>query len=430
MNTPFGNTTYSNIGQALRAVFEQAVGDTQRPRSGPETAPTQKSVKLAVNTVELTTESVTQQNSYVSILDGLDVEKFAVDQSTRNEPHNGAVDHSTQNVLHDGAVDHSTQNVLHDGAVDHSTQNVLHRMIYTEEKRAERWNSVEEAVWDVLYDPLHRMNDIERSTRVFGRPVDLPLWAEVSDLQIKRGITNALVPRPAPLVPLQQPALQQQGVPQNLPGAGASPIAPTAPTMTGVPQKPIGLDRPQDTRATAIPGTPGHAATNIIDQYGALDPRGLTVDGNNSAAVTKIPKMATLLPPVGAIPKPGNDDEEDQRTDRSAGGSHIPNLAMGLGGVAAGTYGLAQGLASDGQIHRLRHAIDANQPEAFTQGRLPPNRTGLTHYEATMSPAVASAAIQLCYRPVDLTGLTKGNHTPQPHSHGAVRPSQIGVNSR
>ena len=417
MNTPFGNTTYSNIGQALRAVFEQAVGDTQRPRSGPETAPTQKSVKLAVNTVELTTESVTQQNSYVSILDGLDVEKFAVDQSTRNEPHNGAVDHSTQNVLHDGAV-------------DHSTQNVLHRMIYTEEKRAERWNSVEEAVWDVLYDPLHRMNDIERSTRVFGRPVDLPLWAEVSDLQIKRGITNALVPRPAPLVPLQQPALQQQGVPQNLPGAGASPIAPTAPTMTGVPQKPIGLDRPQDTRATAIPGTPGHAATNIIDQYGALDPRGLTVDGNNSAAVTKIPKMATLLPPVGAIPKPGNDDEEDQRTDRSAGGSHIPNLAMGLGGVAAGTYGLAQGLASDGQIHRLRHAIDANQPEAFTQGRLPPNRTGLTHYEATMSPAVASAAIQLCYRPVDLTGLTKGNHTPQPHSHGAVRPSQIGVNSR
>jgi hypothetical protein len=39
---------------------------------------------------------------------------------------------------------------------------------------------------------------------------------------------------------------------------------------------------------------------------------------------------------------------------------------MGLGGVAAGTYGLAQGMASDGQISRLRHAIDAYQPEAFT----------------------------------------------------------------
>ena len=132
--------------------------------------------------------------------------------------------------------------------------------------------------------------------------------------------------------------------------------------MTGVQQKPIGLDRPQDTRAAAIPGTPGHAATNVIDQYGALDPRGLTVDGNNSAAVTKIPKMAAaLMPPIGprysgpdgplghrGIPGPaGLNDEEDQRTDRSTGGSHIPNLAMGLGGVAAGTYGLAQGMASD-----------------------------------------------------------------------------------
>jgi hypothetical protein len=60
---------------------------------------------------------------------------------------------------------------------------------------------------------------------------------------------------------------------------------------------------------------------------------------------------------------------------------------MGLGGVAAGTYELAQGMASDGQVSRLRQAIDAYQPEAFTQVRLPPNRTGLTHYEATMSPA-------------------------------------------
>ena len=44
-------------------------------------------------------------------------------------------------------------------------------------------------------------------------------------------------------------------------------------------------------------------------------------------------------------------------------------------------------MASDGQVSRLRQAIDAYQPEAFTQVRLPPNRTGLTHYEATMSPA-------------------------------------------
>jgi hypothetical protein len=87
---------------------------------------------------------------------------------------------------------------------------------------------------------------------------------------------------------------------------------------------------------------------------------------------------------------------------------------MGLGGVAAGTYGLALWMASDGQIHRLRQAIHAYQPEAYTQGRLPPNRTGLTHYEATVSPAVAAAAIQVCYRPVDLNGLIKGNHALQP----------------
>jgi len=143
-----------------------------------------------------------------------------------------------------------------------------------------------------------------RSTRIFGRPVDLPLWGEMADQQVKLALTSTLVPRPAPMVPLQQPAqqpmLQQPGLPQTLPAAGASPVAPGAPTMTGVPQKPIGLDQPCDTRAAAIPGTPGHAATNVIDQYGALDPRGLTVDGNNSAAVTKIPKMAALLPPVGA----------------------------------------------------------------------------------------------------------------------------------
>jgi hypothetical protein len=261
MNTPFCDATYSNIGAALRAVLESGGNDDQRQNSAPCGEPTSEMVKIAAVVSELSTESDSHPGGSPSILDGLDVEKFAV---------------------------------------DHSTRNVLHRMNYTAEKRAEWLNSVGEAVYDVLYDPLHRMNDIERSTRVFGRPVNLPLWNEMSDRQVKLGITNALVPRPAPLVPLQQPALQQQGLPQNLPVAGASPVAPGAPTMTGVPQKPIGLDQPCDTRAAAIPGTPGHAATNVIDQYGALAPRGLTVDGNNSAAVTKIPTMAALLPPVGA----------------------------------------------------------------------------------------------------------------------------------
>ena len=48
-----------------------------------------------------------------------------------------------------------------------------------------------------------------------------------------------------------------------------------------------GLDAPQDTRAAAMPGTPGHKATNFIDSQGGLDPRGMTIDGNNSAGTPK-----------------------------------------------------------------------------------------------------------------------------------------------
>lgn len=80
-------------------------------------------------------------------------------------------------------------------------------------------------------------------------------------------------------------------------------------------------------------------------------------------------------------------DEQDQLTDRSGPGSLIPNAALGLGAVSAGTLGLAHGTASDGQISYLREAISGYNPEAFTQGQLTTNRTGLTHYQATMSPA-------------------------------------------
>jgi len=83
----------------------------------------------------------------------------------------------------------------------------------------------------------------------------------------------------------QAPGLATAGA---TPTGGASPVAPGHPTMTGVAQRPIGLDRPQDTRAAALPGVPGHAATNVIDQQGGLDPRGLTVDGNNAAGIKKL----------------------------------------------------------------------------------------------------------------------------------------------
>lgn len=55
---------------------------------------------------------------------------------------------------------------------------------------------------------------------------------------------------------------------------------------------PTGLDAPRDTRAAPMPGVPGHAATNVIDRMGGLDPRGQTVDGNNAAGVPKGFKLA------------------------------------------------------------------------------------------------------------------------------------------
>lgn len=60
----------------------------------------------------------------------------------------------------------------------------------------------------------------------------------------------------------------------------------SAPVVGGGPA-PTGLDGPNDTRAAALPGTPGHSATNVIDQRGGLDPRHQTVDGNNAAGVQK-----------------------------------------------------------------------------------------------------------------------------------------------
>jgi hypothetical protein len=57
-----------------------------------------------------------------------------------------------------------------------------------------------------------------------------------------------------------------------------------------------GLDVPgMDTTAAAMPGTPGHAATNVIDQQGGLDPRGLTVDGNNAAGLLQSLRVAEWL---------------------------------------------------------------------------------------------------------------------------------------
>lgn len=42
-----------------------------------------------------------------------------------------------------------------------------------------------------------------------------------------------------------------------------------------------------DGKSAKLPGSPGHAATNVIDRNGGLDPTGKTVDGNNAAGISK-----------------------------------------------------------------------------------------------------------------------------------------------
>jgi len=58
----------------------------------------------------------------------------------------------------------------------------------------------------------------------------------------------------------------------------------------------------------------------------------------------------------------------------------------GLGAAGAGGLGTAYGLGSDKQIQRVIDAANSYDPAVFTEGKLPPNQTGLTYYQKTLSP--------------------------------------------
>jgi hypothetical protein len=58
----------------------------------------------------------------------------------------------------------------------------------------------------------------------------------------------------------------------------------------------------------------------------------------------------------------------------------------GAGALGAGGLGAAHGLGSDEQIARVLDAARQYDPKAFTEGKLPPNYTGLTYYEKLLSP--------------------------------------------
>lgn len=260
-------------------------------------------------------------------------------------------------------------------------------------------------------DSHHRDELLKRATVAAGQPYQPPV-----------------MPQPAAYPQAPSPAPSQQA-----PAPNAGPVSPGAmpqaapghATLTGIQQRPLGLDRPCDTRAAAVPGLAGSAATNVIDQQGGLDPRGLKVDGNNAAGISKLApgmtmKMAELtelceryagVPSHAAAPAIaleiqqhadvdkfhkdlkaalGQGDVETSPQEKEAAWPISKTglgTALGIGGLALGGHYLANSMATDQQAARVQQAAREYNPRAFTHGELPPNYTGLTYYQKTLSPA-------------------------------------------
>lgn len=134
-------------------------------------------------------------------------------------------------------------------------------------------------VSQVLSGTQHKVAAAQREFWSFVLPDGHLLTPRLREQLVKQAL--AIAPsQPGQTMPVQQAEqAMQQFMPQKPLLAGQGPMQ-------------TGLDGPSDTRAAAMPGTPGHAATNVIDQRGGLDPRGMTVDGNNAAGVAKGFKMA------------------------------------------------------------------------------------------------------------------------------------------
>lgn len=135
----------------------------------------------------------------------------------------------------------------------------------------------------------------------YKQAVVLPGVRAVPPQQVPQQISQpGMMPQTAPHAAPQAAATGNQAhaaTPLAQPSSHARAASPSIlgpqPRLTATP--PSGLDAPHDSKATALPGTPGHAATNTIDRNGGLDPQGLTVDGNNAAGVPKGFKVAALL---------------------------------------------------------------------------------------------------------------------------------------
>lgn len=130
----------------------------------------------------------------------------------------------------------------------------------------------------ILRDPVHKLAAVGNRHKTITLKNGAQLEPHHDTNTVKKAIALAGVPVQQPqnaAVPLAQAKQQMQQFmqPQGL--------------IAGQGVRPTGLDGPSDTRATAMPGVPGHAATNVIDRMGGLDPRGQTVDGNNAVGAPK-----------------------------------------------------------------------------------------------------------------------------------------------
>ena len=182
----------------------------------------------------------------------------------------------------------------------------------------------------VLSSTRHKLAETQRAFWSFVLPDGHLLTPRQRLDMVKEAFAAGQMPGQVPTsanVPLPQ---AQAAMQQFLPGK---------PMMAGQGVRPTGLDGPSDTTAEAMPGTPGHAATNVIDRMGGLDPRGQTVDGNNAAGVPKGFKMGSAqMPTVGDLLLAAAEKAAsfNQREEREGEDDRFPWFPVLSGGALTG----------------------------------------------------------------------------------------------
>lgn len=88
------------------------------------------------------------------------------------------------------------------------------------------------------------------------------------------------------------------------------------------------------------------------------------------------------MPNAMPMVDPASDEEAQKKKYKAT----LPRLGLGLGGVSLASLGAAYGLGSDAQADRVRSAVNSYDPKHFQTGVFPPNQTGLTYYQNTLSP--------------------------------------------